>query len=220
MTLDGLDDIDWRSLTHAYGPADDVPEVLRALASGKASAEDTASIFWGNVWHQGTVYEATAYTVPFLIELLGDEKIGDREWLLLLLRSLASGSSYLDVHGPMPNQEPQAFETARQEEKGWVSTAREAVREGIPLYLTLLSAEAPAVRTTAAYLLSEFPSEARDTVRAAPVGCLWRWTQTLMPASCCAWGCWAMQRRPRVTFWKRRCEAGKPLLDDWPPPWA
>jgi hypothetical protein len=31
--LEGLEDIDWGSLGHAYGTATDVPDLLRALAS-------------------------------------------------------------------------------------------------------------------------------------------------------------------------------------------
>jgi len=32
--LDRLNSIDWKSLGHAYGSADDVPELIRALLSG------------------------------------------------------------------------------------------------------------------------------------------------------------------------------------------
>jgi len=160
--LDSLESIDWRRLTHAYGPADDVPELLQALAEGKASAEDAAGVFWGNIWHQGTVYQATAYAVPFLIDLLREERLVDREWLLLLLHSLASGSSYLDVHGAMPGQAEQEFYLARQQELAWVQAAYQAVAEGIPCYLSLLQSKRPQIRTTAAYALSGFPERAEE----------------------------------------------------------
>lgn len=160
--LDGLDNIDWHGLFHAYGPADDVPETLRALAEGKTSAEDATSVFWGNIWHQGTVYEATAYAVPFLLQLLQEERIVDREWLLLLLNSLASGSSYLDVHGAMPGQTDRAFQVARRQELVWVQAAHQAAAGGIPVYLTLLQSRRPQIRTAASYALSVFPERAED----------------------------------------------------------
>lgn len=145
--LDGLEAMHWRGLTHAYGPADDVPETLQALASGRASAEDTASVFWSNINHQGTVYEATAYAVPFLIELLGSEQIKDREWLLLLLEGLAGGSSRHAADGD-----------------DWAKLTHEAVALGIPLYLDLLQNTSPNVRTTAALVLSRFPEHAGITL--------------------------------------------------------
>ncbi len=167
--LEGLDDINWHSLSHAYGPADDVPETLWALASGKTSGEDASGVFWGNIWHQGTVYEATAYAVPFLIELLQDKRIKDREWLLLLLSNLATGNSYQAVHGNAPVnglllEVPEEFEAGRQREIGWVQRAHDEIRAGIPIYLNLLENRRPEVRTADAKLLSVFPESAREIV--------------------------------------------------------
>lgn len=162
--LDGLDEINWRDLSHAYGPADDVPELLRALAEGNCSAEDAVGEFWGNIWHQGTVYEASAYAVPFLLELVQEEKIADREWLLMLLDSLASGSSYLDVHEAMPEQADREFQAGREQEINWVRAAHEAVAKGIPMYLRLLQNERFQIRTVAACLLSHFPESAGETL--------------------------------------------------------
>ncbi|HWE62048.1 MAG TPA: hypothetical protein VHB98_10075 [Chloroflexota bacterium] len=50
--LDGLDDIDWHSLSHAYGPADDGVRPLWNLASSDATVRgDTRHQFYGNIWH-------------------------------------------------------------------------------------------------------------------------------------------------------------------------
>ncbi len=162
--LDGLDAIHWQGLSHAYGPADDVPELLRALAEGNCSAEEAVGEFWGNLWHQGTVYEASAYAVPFLLELVQEEKIADREWLLMLLDSLASGSSYLDVHGAMPEQADREFQAERKQEIDWVQAAHEAVAKGVPVYLKLLQNERFQMRMVAACLLSRFPERTGETL--------------------------------------------------------
>jgi hypothetical protein len=68
--LGGLTDIPWGDLTHAYGPAEDVPVLLRAIAHGddKAASDGVHALF-GNIWHQGTVYRATPYAVPFLARM-------------------------------------------------------------------------------------------------------------------------------------------------------
>ena len=68
--LAGLADIPWGDLSHAYGPARDVPGLLRAIASGDAkAADDAVSELFGNIWHQRTVYQATPYAVPFLARM-------------------------------------------------------------------------------------------------------------------------------------------------------
>jgi len=40
--LAGIDDIHWHDLRHAYGPADDVPNLLRLLLSDDESVRDDA----------------------------------------------------------------------------------------------------------------------------------------------------------------------------------
>ncbi len=97
--LDTLDQIDWRALSHAYGEADDVPELLRKLARGdEQTRQDALYSLYGSTYHQGTVYQATAYAVPFLIEMLQSEAVAGRNDILVLLVHLASGHSYWDVH--------------------------------------------------------------------------------------------------------------------------
>ena len=68
--LDGLAEIPWRDLSHAYGSAGDVPGLQRAIASGDdEAAGDAVHELFGNIWHQGSVYEATEYAVPFLARM-------------------------------------------------------------------------------------------------------------------------------------------------------
>ncbi|WP_026251557.1 MULTISPECIES: hypothetical protein [unclassified Streptomyces] len=66
----GLGRIAWPELHHAYGPADDVPDLLRALAAtDEESAEEAEQELWSSLVHQGTVYRATVPAVPFLARL-------------------------------------------------------------------------------------------------------------------------------------------------------
>jgi hypothetical protein len=91
--LDGLDDIDWGALTHAYGSAGDVPDLVRALRSPDADVRAEARYeLYGNIHHQGTRYEASAYAVPYLLELVADRATPDRSELVLLLATLATGN--------------------------------------------------------------------------------------------------------------------------------
>ncbi len=161
--LEGLDRIDWSSLEHAYGPAEDVPDLIRDLASDEAGTREQArSALWSNVIHQGTVYSATSHAVPFLIELLESATVQDKAELLVYVAALACGNSYLDVHGPLL-EKASAFEDERKrsewderlrEELGWVESARLAVVAGTPVYLKLLDDPRPEIRFSAAYTLA------------------------------------------------------------------
>jgi hypothetical protein len=91
LILEKLDTIHWHELSHAYGAADDVPQLLRDIASPKEKKRARAyRKLYSTLYHQGTVYQASAYAVPFLIELLKDEHVPARHDILALLVDLAS----------------------------------------------------------------------------------------------------------------------------------
>ncbi len=167
--LERLDRVDWDQLSHAYGEASDVPDLLRALASEEAEARSHAlDELYGNIWHQGTVYEATAHAVPFLLELLEEPAVQAKDRIVDFLRSLATGSSYLDVHKDLafsPQQQGAAdFERELTGELGFVKAAREAVLAGTATYLRLLSDGDVDIRTMAAFLLAAL-EERRGDIR-------------------------------------------------------
>ncbi|MBT2232705.1 HEAT repeat domain-containing protein [Nonomuraea sp. NEAU-A123] len=90
--LASLDMIDWADLTHAYGRATDVPDQIRALRSADPNIRDKAlHSLYGSIFHQGTRFEASAYAVPFLLELVADPETPDRVAVLGLLTQLAIG---------------------------------------------------------------------------------------------------------------------------------
>ncbi|GAA4973914.1 hypothetical protein GCM10023205_45580 [Yinghuangia aomiensis] len=92
-------DVDWPSLAHAYGPADDMPGLLAALRVPDAAARRRARRrLAGSVFHQGDRYSATAPTIPHLIAAADDPGTPDRERILRLVALLAVG--YDDAHIP------------------------------------------------------------------------------------------------------------------------
>ncbi|MFF3617138.1 HEAT repeat domain-containing protein [Streptomyces sp. NPDC002580] len=130
--LDGLDARAWSSLSHAYGSAEDVPDLLRALAGADSDEADEAlSELYGNVLHQGTVYAASAEAVPFLAGIaVAGHRTAD---LLALLGALAES----------------------QDEWGVATGAvRAAVAGQLPSLLPLLASPDPEVRRTAAWTVS------------------------------------------------------------------
>ena len=64
-----MNEVDWSLLSHAFGAADDLPEILSAL-SPDPSSEPWGEL-WGRVCHQGTTYTASPYVLPRLFGVGG-----------------------------------------------------------------------------------------------------------------------------------------------------
>jgi HEAT repeat protein len=171
--LEGLDRVNWQDLGHAYGPAEDVPELIRALAADDPQERQNArSHLWSNIIHQGTVYSATAPAVPFFLELLAAPAVKDKPNLLLLVTALASGRSYLDVHQHFfkgipefqEKMEQPDWDDQLQQELGWVKAARRAVVLGWQVYLQLLDDPDADTRSGAAIALAVCGPHASEIV--------------------------------------------------------
>lgn len=67
--LDGINDVPWSELWHAHGSAEDVPSMLVALQNPDSCLEACADLH-ETVWHQGTIYPASAATLPFLFQII------------------------------------------------------------------------------------------------------------------------------------------------------
>jgi hypothetical protein len=153
--VDALDQIPWKHLTLAYGSAADVPDLLRSLRTASPDLQGEDSPLWqlfGNIWHQGTVYEATAHAVPFLIELAVDRSTPDRVGILSLLAEIAKGNSYREVHGNLL-KDPD-FEQRRGQELSWARQAHEAVAAGFSQFVDLTN-ESGDVRYASAHVLAQ-----------------------------------------------------------------
>jgi hypothetical protein len=134
--LEGLDEIRWAELTDAFGPADDVPRLLRML-TGDADARKTAMDDLSNtIWHQGTTYEATPPAVPFLARLAIDDAALLPE-LLYLLGCIADGRTYSSSN---PGRDPHS-DAERAQATAWVVAAREAVRRELPALVDAVRAD-------------------------------------------------------------------------------
>ncbi|MGW2253223.1 hypothetical protein ACWCXH_23940 [Kitasatospora sp. NPDC001660] len=139
--LAGLDAHPWAAVNHAYGPAEDLPGLLRAFAEGGEDAEEALDELYGSIVHQGTVYTASVDAAPYLarIAACGRQSVD----ALRLLGRLAQSEDEYDV-------EPGAV--------------RAAVTAQLPLLITLLTDEDAAVRQAAGWTVGH----TRDTGTALP----------------------------------------------------
>jgi hypothetical protein len=167
--LEGLDDVDWKSLHHAYGTAEDVPQQIRDLRSRRKKKREKAGWeLFGNIFHQGTRYEASAHAIPFLVEVAVALDTPARDQVLALIAALAIG--YDEEWLPQGisisalRSEVAALEGDDSEYGQWALNAYDAVREQLPVLRPLLDDDSPAVRMWTAYVLSWFPEEAATSL--------------------------------------------------------
>lgn len=85
-----LDDVAWADLTHAYGSAVNVPDLIRGLASpDEEAARDALDELRGSILHQGGIESSTAPAVPFLVALAQQPAIHHRGNILWLVADMA-----------------------------------------------------------------------------------------------------------------------------------
>jgi HEAT repeat protein len=137
----GLDDVDWASMHHAYGPAVDVPDLLRGLLADDAEVREIAlDGLYGAVHHQGDIYDCTIASIPFLLQAVANQDVPDRGGILGLLASI--GGADLDGEEDGEGEGEDAASS-------WYWSARiahEAVLAGWPTFLGMLADPDPAVR--------------------------------------------------------------------------
>jgi hypothetical protein len=103
--LDELSSVPWHALHQAYGLGvtgdgihDDVAGSLRMLVDDPDEA--LLGGLYSNICHQGTVYEATAYAVPFIAAIAdGDIAEAMRFELVHLLGNIALAASFTTEDG-------------------------------------------------------------------------------------------------------------------------
>jgi hypothetical protein len=100
-----IESVDWDNLSHAYGTAEDIPGLIRARASqDPAIVKEADYEFYGNIWHQGTIYSATPPAARYLVRLLQDDTTLNRPSLVLLLGTLIRGNPYEPEHSQFRQQ--------------------------------------------------------------------------------------------------------------------
>lgn len=182
-TLEGIEEVPWSELYHAYGPATDVPDQLRALFSDDAETRNSVLYtLYGNIFHQGSVYPATLAAVPFLREALRYQETPDRQHLMMFLAHLAVGfpedvtvqgwsvPKLLQVMNPFHprkqlfdlEDDDDYYDDEDELDTSWYEITRACYAEvavGCPVYQALLSVDDERVRIAAGYLLAWFPAQ-------------------------------------------------------------
>ncbi|MBN6042345.1 hypothetical protein [Amycolatopsis sp. 195334CR] len=160
--LTALDAVDWSRLEHAHGPADDVPDLIRALAAGTGEWADTLDELYGDdLLHQGTCYSATAPGLAVLAGLVGSFAAPQRLDLLLCLLYAAGqwGAGLLD------DAEPAAAQRRLPQAGPWTQEVHQAIGGELPALLARWPEEPPATRYVLACLAAVYPDHGRPLAR-------------------------------------------------------
>lgn len=159
VTLLGLDTVAWGRYEHAYGPADDVPDLLRALAANDDDWDDVLGELCDAVFHQGTCYSATALVVPWLARLAADPAVSAvrRLRLLVYLCDMAVAADSSAVYLADRARATNTPAVGREEED-----TRRAVEESVAPLLARWAEESEAARLVLAALAASFPADDTD----------------------------------------------------------
>jgi hypothetical protein len=144
--LIGLDEVEWSELEHAYGPADDLPEMLRTLASGGDATEAYMQLC-ESLCHQGSVYSATPRVIPFVLQLLSDP--GSQGPLLMLLDAMSESTCDEECGDPE-----------------LVPEIRAGLEQGLTVIAGCLMSDDPAARQAAAQILGRLDARAQQAAPA------------------------------------------------------
>ncbi|MFN0029499.1 MAG: HEAT repeat domain-containing protein [Acidimicrobiales bacterium] len=160
--LEGLPSVDWEAVHHAYGPAVDVPDDLRALISTDAFVRRGAiHRLYGSIFHQGTRWRASRLAVPFLIELAVNPEVPERVAIIKLIGHLAVGYHEAFLWAGLDPSSLQSGEDAyaRGENEFEIDEldVYRAVCSHADALLALCADDDPLVRHPAAYNLAFLP---------------------------------------------------------------
>ncbi|WP_345647219.1 HEAT repeat domain-containing protein [Streptomyces siamensis] len=164
----GIDEVGWASMEHAYGSAEDVPGLLRGLASTNPEERERAlDGMYGAVHHQGDVYDSTLACIPFLFELVDHAEVPDRGGIVELLVSIGGGDDDAeddddagdageDVTTPVRGEDGDDDDGDDDDNR---AMARAAIRAGAAAFVGLVADEDPEVRRAVPAALVRFLGE-------------------------------------------------------------
>lgn len=163
MLID-LDKIPWETLQHAYGRASDTPVHLRNLLSDSAEVRDHASSeLWDSIVHQGNVSEAAIYALPFLLELVGAEKVQGKVDILVIIKDIAFGGRWYERPQSFITQLAHStteYQQLTKTEQEWGQVIQYHLQNHLSTFLHLLEHKDDEVFELTAYLLTWYKNPA------------------------------------------------------------
>lgn len=93
MAPDTLASVPWDELEHAYGPAGDVPDLLRRIPKARGNKlQELAEELWSRVLHQGTFYSASPTVARWMADALPEADAEHQEFYYTMLGDFGSSA--------------------------------------------------------------------------------------------------------------------------------
>ena len=173
--LEGLDKINWSQLHHAYGDASNVPTLIRKLLSQDEGERDEAEQDLFNcICHQGTIWEATSYAVPFLWELVKSPETPDKLKIIFLLASFGIGRH--SFHGILEDEKRRQNWTSIMAKSGKIledevnkgqayeEATHLSIAKELSLFYPYLFDDLYAIRDRVAHVFQDYPEFRLETL--------------------------------------------------------
>jgi hypothetical protein len=157
-----------------------VPDQIRSLCNPDPKPREQALWqLYGNIFHQGTRYQATPYAIPFLYELIRDPKTPARDQIVYLLVNLALGyeeaclpggvdSTVLKRYFEEADSQLSASQRAHCDKYGFGPRVElecyGAVEKGVAVLMPLVDDPDIHLGRAAVYSLAWFPSYAAGSI--------------------------------------------------------
>lgn len=162
--LNDLDKVNWDKLTSAHGSASAVPTLIRELCSDDSEQRMSAYVeLVDQLWHQGCVYEASMYSIPFLVALLESPDVQNKTGIAVLIGEIATGTP--PIHAvkddgvdwtSILSKQGKSLEEELAKEEVFARRIREDVKHALPVLIPYLEDPDPTVRRIIADVLSRF----------------------------------------------------------------
>lgn len=174
--LEDIERVDWASLHHAYGAAGDVPGLLRGLLSPDESVrQESLYELCGNIWHQGSVYEASPHAVPILLKMMRSPQVPEKAGIAMLLAELADGRASLENFADEDDELGRIFKDSLRREgrdfegelfsgRLYQKATREGVGKGLEILFPYLAHEEPEIRESIARALAQYPHRSEQII--------------------------------------------------------
>jgi len=153
LTAADIDAVDWSSLAHAHGVADDVPGLLHALVRNGDDWSDVLGELCGDdVLHQGSCYSATAPAMTLLARL---PALSVSQRIELYRTLLWAADRWADSLISRADRAAAAGRMPRPAE--WTTEVHVAIGRELPALLDRWTAEPAATRYWLACLAAQYP---------------------------------------------------------------
>lgn len=177
--LEGLDDIPWSTLEHAYGDAADIPNIIRVLVSSDPGQREWAQDMLDmGPFHQGSLYSCTPFVVRVLLQIAPVQDTVNLAWVLeYVARVLAVAMETVPDNGSHPGDGDEALAAQIRVEVrlhratllSMLDYPDGRVRLALLRLLMLLQGDVPSLTSE---LAEKLGTETDQSVRAALVFCL------------------------------------------------